>query len=194
MKTGNAAVFLDRDGTITREAGYLTRLDLLELFPGAGQAVRRINQEGFLAVLITNQSGVARGLFPRSLVEEAHRKLRGLLSREGARLDGVYVCPHLPEGSVPELAIACDCRKPAPGLFQLACEEMDIDPDRSYAIGDSYRDLAPAASLGARTILVQTGHGQKELAESDAWPRRPDHIADDLSAAVDWLLANRMTS
>ena len=183
--TRRPAVFLDRDGTVAREVGYLADLARLVLVPGSGDAVRRINQEGMLAVLVTNQSGAARGLFPLELIDRANERLRALLAEHGARLDAIYVCPHLEEGVVPELAVACDCRKPMPGLFLRAIADLDIDAEASYSIGDHSRDLVPAASLGARTIGVRTGYG----ASTDGFA--PDHVAADLAAAVDWLLADR---
>jgi D-glycero-D-manno-heptose 1,7-bisphosphate phosphatase len=178
-------VFLDRDGTVAAEVGYLTDLDRLVLVPGAGAAVRRINRAGLLAVLVTNQSGAARGLFPVGQIDAAHERLRALLAAHGARLDAIYVCPHYEGGAVPELAVACDCRKPKAGLFASAVADLGIDAARSYAVGDHARDLVPAASLGARTVGVRTGYAAAE----DGFA--PDHVADDLAAAVDWILADR---
>jgi D-glycero-D-manno-heptose 1,7-bisphosphate phosphatase len=182
---GHEAVFLDRDGTVAREVGYLTDLSRLALVPGAGEAVRRINRAGMLAVLVTNQSGAARGLFPLDAIDRAHERLRALLAPHGARLDAIYVCPHLEGGVVPDLAVACDCRKPKAGLFARACADLAIDAGSSYAVGDSARDLIPPASLGARTVGVRTGYD----AATNGFV--PDHVADNLLAAVDWLLANR---
>ena len=185
VTAGRPAVFLDRDGTVAREVGYLTDMARLALVPGAGQAVRRINRAGMLAVLVTNQSGAARGLFPVDLIDRANERLRALLAEHGARLDAIYVCPHLEEGVVPGLAVACDCRKPKPGLFARAIADLGIDARASYAVGDHTRDLIPPASLGARTIGVRTGYD----ASTDGFA--PDHVAADLAAAVDWLLADR---
>lgn len=188
--TGRPAVFFDRDGTLTEEIGYLTDPGRLRLIPGAGKAVARINRENLLAVLITNQSGAARGLFSLSSIQIAHQRLKDLLAQDRAWLDGIFICPHYPEGSVPELSIKCQCRKPAPGLYNQALKDLTIDSTRSYAVGDSFRDLEPAAGLNIQTVLVLTGHGEKQLREIKSPRVRPDFIADNIGEAVDWILAD----
>jgi D-glycero-D-manno-heptose 1,7-bisphosphate phosphatase len=205
-----AAVFLDRDGTINEEVGYLDRLDKLHLIPGAAEAIRLINQSGMKAVVVTNQSGVARGMFDEAFVDEVHRQLRKMLREEGASLDGFYFCPHHPlEGRGSYLRV-CDCRKPAPGLLLRAADELCLDPERSYMIGDTLKDIEAASRIGARGVLVRTGYGteaadaadsagellpkspgNKERAHGAGAPIRPVHIARDLLAAVRWLLKDR---
>ena len=211
------AVFLDRDGTINEEVGYLDRMEKLQLIPGAAEAIRWINESGMKAVVVSNQSGVARGIFDELFVAEIHARLREMLLAEGASLDGIYYCPHHPmEGRVEYLKI-CDCRKPAPGLLLRAVAELHIDPARSYMVGDTLKDIEAGGRAGAQGILVRTGYGEEAAAElgPDEEPRRngdmmphrvpiekagaqgetgivrPVHIAGDILAGVQWILRNR---
>ena len=207
-----AAVFLDRDGTINEEVGYLARLDKLCLVSGAAEAIRLINNSGMKAIVVTNQSGVARGIFDEAFVDEVHARLRKMLEDEGACLDGFYVCPHHPTEGRGRYLRSCDCRKPAPGLLLRATEELFLAPERSYMIGDTLKDIEAAARIGTRGILVRTGHGAKAAdalgpAAKSRWMSsgeeerpgegdpviRPVHIAGDLLAAVRWLLKDRQT-
>ncbi len=183
------AVFLDRDGTLCREVGYINHPERLELAPGAAAAVRALNARGLAAVVVTNQAGVARGYFPWHVVEDTHRRLHSLLAAEGAHLDGVYVCPHHPEVGGPGFRRACHCRKPRPGLLRRAARELDLDLSRSFMVGDSFRDVGAGCAAGVTaTILVRTGYGRGELlwkgARASVWP---DYIADDLGGAMDWI-------
>ncbi len=209
----HAAVFLDRDGTINEEVGYLDRLDKLRLVPGAAEAIHLINESGMKAVVVTNQSGVARGIFDEAFVDEVHRRLREMLGEEGASLDGFYFCPHHPTEGRGRYLRMCNCRKPAPGLLLRAAEELFLDPERSYMIGDTLKDIEAASRIGARGILVRTGYGAETadaLAPPPVEPRRmnpgteedprgadlvicPVHIAGDLLAAVRWLLKDQKT-
>jgi D-glycero-D-manno-heptose 1,7-bisphosphate phosphatase len=207
------AVFLDRDGTINEEVGYLDRMEKLQLIPGAAEAIRLINESGMKAVVITNQSGVARGVFDEAFVEKTHACLRDILREEGALIDAFYFCPHHPtEGRVEYLKI-CDCRKPAPGMLLRAAEELRIDPNHSYMVGDTLKDIEAGARAGAQGILVRTGYGEEAAAElearrnEDMMPHRvpiektgtqretgivrPVHIAGDILAGVQWILRNR---
>jgi D-glycero-D-manno-heptose 1,7-bisphosphate phosphatase len=205
-----AAVFLDRDGTINEEVGYLDRLEKLHLIPGAAEAIRLIKENGMKAVVITNQSGVARGMFDEAFVDAVHERLREMLRREGASLDGFYFCPHHPKEGRNPYVKSCTCRKPSPGLLLRAAGELSIDPEGSYMIGDTIKDIEAGARFGARGILVLTGYGSEAAAAigSSAEPRiappggsqlpgqeealaRPAHIAGDLLAAVQWLLKDR---
>lgn len=207
-----AAVFLDRDGTINEEVGYLDRLEKLRLVPGAAEAIRLINESGMKAVVVTNQSGVARGIFDEAFVAEVHARLREMLGEHGAVLDGVYFCPHHPTEGRGRYLRSCDCRKPSPGLLLRAAEELSLDPERSTMIGDTLKDIEAAARIGARGILVRTGYGAEAVdalgraadprrmsPEAEDAPRlgdrviRPVHIAGDLLAAVRWLLKDRKT-
>jgi D-glycero-D-manno-heptose 1,7-bisphosphate phosphatase len=183
-------VFLDRDGTITREVDYLRRVEQLRLLPGAAQAIRRLNEAGLAVVVLTNQSGIARGLLTEEEFCVIQEVLSARLAARGAHLDGVYYCPHHPEATVARYRRECDGRKPAAGLVRCAARELDLDLAHSFAIGDRARDLAPGRSVGCATVLVCTGYGKREEVDwSEAW--RPDHIARDLASAVAWVLEHR---
>jgi D-glycero-D-manno-heptose 1,7-bisphosphate phosphatase len=179
------AIFVDRDGTLSHEVGYVNHISRFRLFPFAASAVRAINNSGFLAVVVTNQAGVARGYYPESLIHEVHDALRSELSGGGARLDGVYVCMHHPSVGEPPYRLDCDCRKPKPGLVLRAAADLDIDVSRSYVIGDREGDLELAWNVGARGVLVKTGYGLGELRNrAPQWPRQPDMVAEHLLEAV----------
>jgi len=185
----NSAVFLDRDGTINEEMGYVNHLERFILLPQVGQAIRLLNQHGLKAVVITNQSGVARGYFPESLVQRVHQKMQDLLRMEGAHLDGIYYCPHHPDVGNPPYRQKCRCRKPATGLVEEAVRDLDIDCSRSYGIGDRGIDIEFSRRVGAKGVLVLTGYGKGEWEFlRDQWNVKPDHIAPDLYEAVQWIL------
>jgi D-glycero-D-manno-heptose 1,7-bisphosphate phosphatase len=182
------AVFLDRDGTVNEEVGYVNHLSRFRVFPWAARAVRSLNDAGFRVVLFTNQSGIARGHFPESLVGEVHEVLARELAHEGARLDGVYYCPHHPDGKVDRYRQVCECRKPRPGMLLRAARELNLDLARSIGVGDKYLDIQTAQAAAARGVLVLSGYGRGELAyESHLWPRPPDHVAENLLDAVEWI-------
>jgi D-glycero-D-manno-heptose 1,7-bisphosphate phosphatase len=189
MKTLRPAVFLDRDGTINEQMGYINHLERFVLLPGSARAIARLNQAGFVVVVITNQSGVARGYFPEELVHEVNRKMIRSLAREGARLDGIYYCPHHPQGETSLYRLDCTCRKPRPGLLHRAAAEHSLDFKQSFVVGDSVSDLKAARQVGAKAVLVLTGYGRGEfdyvLPEKKV---RPDYVAENLGAAVDWIL------
>ena len=183
------AVFLDRDGTLIDEAGYLDRLERLSLFPYAIDAVRLLNRAALPVVVISNQSGVARGIFPESFVAEAHGHLASRLRQGGALIDSFRYCPHHPEAAVARYRELCDCRKPAPGMLRSAAGELDLDLSRSVVVGDKWDDVGAARAAGARAVLVRTGYGRSAEAE----PRpglAADAIVDDLVAAVSWILVH----
>jgi len=182
-------VFLDRDGTINEEVGYVNHIERFNLLPRAGQAIRLLNQQGWKAVVITNQSGVARGYFSESLVHQVHQKMRDLLKKEGAHLDGIYYCPHHPDIGVPPYRQTCRCRKPATGLIEEAVKELDLDTSQSYMIGDRWADVEFGRRVGAKAVLILTGYGRGEweyFREQRAV--KPDYVAEDLFAAVQWIL------
>ena len=179
------AVFLDRDGTIVEDLDFLTDLAALRLLPGAAGAVRRLNDAGFLVVVATNQSGVARGFLTERTLREIHDQLASILAREGARVDAFYYCPHHPSVGPPEYRRDCPCRKPKPGLFLQAAKDLGIDLSASYGIGDSLRDAEAAKACGARPILVRTGPRSEE-AEQGA--RVFFAVEDDLTSAVGRIL------
>lgn len=178
------AVFLDRDGVLNVERGHLSRAHDLELLPGVAKAVRKINEAGYLAVVVTNQPGIARGLFTEDDLEQIHAKLETLLGEEHAWLDRIYYCPHYPErgfaGERAELKISCLCRKPAPGMIYRAVQELNIDMGRSLIVGDRTVDIAAGENCGLKTVLVRTGAAGRD----GRYDCRPDFICDDLAAAV----------
>ncbi len=187
---GRPAVFLDRDGTIVREVEYLRSPRELRLLPRAAEAIRRLNEAGFAVVVVTNQSGIARGLLTEDDLEEIHAVLRRRLARGRAKLDAIYFCPHHPEAARREYRRRCRCRKPAPGMLLRAAEELELDLGRSYAIGDGERDVEAGRRAGCRTVLVRTGYGAGTEARLGAG-LPADHVADDLSRAVAWILRER---
>lgn len=184
------AVFMDRDGTILDEVGYVNHVDRIRLLPRSAEAVLRINEAGLQAVVVTNQAGVARGYFPESLVEDVHDRLRSLLADRGARLDGVYFCPHHPDVGPEPYRQDCQCRKPRPGMLLRAAAEMGIELPASYVVGDTIKDVESGQRVGARTVLVTTGYGRGELElHSQRWNVKPHHVAGDLLDAVEWILS-----
>lgn len=181
------AVFLDRDGTLIEEAGYLDRLERLVFFPYTVDAVRVLNRAGFAVVVITNQAGVARGIVEESFVGEAHRYIASRLEAGGARIDAFYYCPHYRNGSVQPYARVCDCRKPQPGLLRRAERDLDLDLTRSFTVGDRWHDIQAGHAVGARGVLLRSGVGRVEEA-SPPPGLVPDAIADSLMDAAAWIL------
>lgn len=170
-------VLIDRDGTINVERHYLSDPGQLELIAGVGPALRRLTQAGFGLCVVTNQSGIARGYFDLARLEQIHHRLRALLAADGVAIDGIYICPHGP-------ADDCDCRKPLPGMVNQAVAEHGFDPAQAFVVGDKEVDVALGHAVGARSVLVLTGHGAAHVDGTKA-----DHVAADLPAAVDWILA-----
>lgn len=188
------AVFLDRDGTINEQMGYINHLSRFHLLPGVGEAIRRLNEYGLPVVVATNQSGLARGYFPEALLTAVHEEMRRLLALDGARIDGLYVCPHHPEAKEERFRLACTCRKPKTGLLEQAAAEMGLDLRRSYVVGDRWSDLRCGAAVGATTILVLTGYGRGDACYiGPGQAVQPDCVADDLLAAVEWILSRQAT-
>jgi D-glycero-D-manno-heptose 1,7-bisphosphate phosphatase len=183
------AIFLDRDGTIIREANYLADPERVELLPGAAEGIRRLAAAGFRIVVVSNQSGVARGYFTEVEVLKVNLRLRELLAGEAAKLDGIYWCPHLPDGSQPEYAKDCDCRKPGTGLLTKAVKDLHLDLAGSWAIGDKASDVECGKRLGLRTILVLTGYGEKTRAAGFSPGGQPDHVVQNLGEAANTILA-----
>lgn len=182
------AVFLDRDGTIAEEMGYVNHVDRLQIFPYAAEAIRCLNQAEIRVIVVTNQSGVARNIFPESLVHEVHKKMVAELAAAGAWIDAIYFCPHKSED-------VCECRKPNPGMLDHAAREHGLDLARSWVVGDRYADLEMAYAAGARGILVMTGYGRGEYElHRTAWPRQPDLVTENLKDAVRHILSNGGTA
>ncbi|WHZ25174.1 MAG: ADP-heptose--lipooligosaccharide heptosyltransferase II [Nitrospira sp.] len=179
-------VFLDRDGTLNEDTGYVKSPDEMKLLPGVGSALVRLKQAGARLVVVTNQSGVGRGYFTSTDLEAIHARLRSLLAGDGVVLDGLYVCPHHPDDR-------CHCRKPARAMVDRAIAELQVDVSRSYVIGDSARDVELAKQVGAQSLLVMTGpSGTEALADLTARGLPPDHVAEALPQAVEWILAHAL--
>jgi len=182
------AVFLDRDGTMIEDVGYLDALTKIAFYPWTVDAIRMLNRAGLPVVVVTNQSGIARGLFDAAFVADTHRALDDRLAAGGARVDAYYYCPHHPDGTVAAFARACGCRKPARGMIDRAVADLDLDPARSFVVGDKWIDVQLGRAVGGRGILVRTGEGAEEER------RRPDDVAvdavvDNLAAAASWILS-----
>jgi D-glycero-D-manno-heptose 1,7-bisphosphate phosphatase len=176
------AVFLDRDGTICEEVGHLNHLSRLHIFPFAAAAIKRLNKADLPVIVVTNQSGISRGIFPESLVAQIHARITEELSAGGARIDGFYYCAHTRQDD-------CACRKPLPGLLEQAAREHGLRLDRSFVVGDRYADVELAQGVGGRGVLVLTGYGRGEYElHRQEWPRQPEAVVEDLSAAVDAIL------
>jgi D-glycero-D-manno-heptose 1,7-bisphosphate phosphatase len=182
-----AGVFLDRDGTIIEEVGYLDRVERVALYPWAVDAIRAFNRANLPVVMVSNQAGVARGLFTEAVVAEVHAHLESRLAEGGARIDAYYYCPHHPDGTVAEYARVCECSKPGRGLVDRASRELGIDPASSFVVGDRWLDVGLARTVGAKGLLVRTGYGAAE-------ERRPlegltaDAVVDNLAEAASWIL------
>jgi D-glycero-D-manno-heptose 1,7-bisphosphate phosphatase len=186
------ALFIDRDGTLTEEVGYVNHPRRLRLLPRSAEAVRRLNEADVAAVVVTNQAGIARGYFSADVLAEVNNELLRQLKESGAYVDGLYVCPHHPSAGEPPYRESCDCRKPRPGLLTRAAADLALDLSRSAVVGDRPSDVETAARVGARGVLVLTGYGLGEWEYRRAtFPVPPDHIAGDLLDAVEWFLARR---
>jgi D-glycero-D-manno-heptose 1,7-bisphosphate phosphatase len=186
---GIPAVFLDRDGTISEEVGYINHLDRLQLYPWSAEAIRKLNRADRPVIVVTNQSGVARGYFTEELLHGVHQKIALELAARGARVDAIYYCPHHPTAPLEAYRVNCRCRKPLIGMVEEAAKRFHIDLGSSYVVGDSYRDMQLGFHAGARTILVMTGYGRGEYEyQRHRWPRLPDRIAENLLEAVDIIL------
>jgi D-glycero-D-manno-heptose 1,7-bisphosphate phosphatase len=188
------AIFLDRDGTLCHEVGYVNHPERLVLMPGAADAVRKLKADGWAVVVVTNQAGVARGYFPWHVVEQAHHHLRRMLAIEDVALDGVYACPHHPDVGGAGFRKECECRKPRPGMLLQASEELGLDLARSYIVGDSFRDVGAGRNAGlAGAVLVRSGYGRGEILwkgpSAGVWP---DHVADEIVGAIDWIRAREV--
>jgi D-glycero-D-manno-heptose 1,7-bisphosphate phosphatase len=182
------AVFLDRDGTVIEERGYLGRLDLIELLPGSAEAIRRLKAAGYAVVIVTNQAGIARGLFDEAFVQSAHARLDAMLRESGVAVDGYYYCPHHPDGVVDRYRLVCGCRKPAPGMVRQAAAALDLDLARSFVVGDKWLDIGLARNSGATGALVRTGYaGGDEVVPPPGC--EPAVIVDTLLDAAHWILA-----
>jgi len=178
------AVFLDRDGTMIEDVGYLSRLDQVKWYPGTMDAIRLLNRAGYVVCVITNQGGIGLGLFDDAFVQMVHTTLDAQLAASGARMDGWYYCPHHPRAVTPELMGPCACRKPGRAMIDAACRDHGIDLSRSWVIGDKALDVGLAGVVGARGILVRTGYGEQHLKTFGPTLPAGTLVARDLTEAV----------
>jgi D-glycero-D-manno-heptose 1,7-bisphosphate phosphatase len=186
----NPAVFIDRDGTILDELGYLTPASSIHLYPYSIDAIRLLGRAGYAVVVITNQGGIGLGMYDSAFVDRTHAMLTEQFEAGGARVDGWYYCPHHPDAIVPEFKRVCECRKPATGLVTAAARDLNIDLERSWVIGDQWRDIEVAHRSGARGILVRTGYGR---GLETNWPKniaQPTLISDNLMSAAAHILVS----
>ena len=181
------AVFLDRDGTLIEDVGYLDQIGRLRYYPWSIEAVRLLRRGGYAVVVVTNQAGVARGMVREAFVEEAHQFIQRRLAAVGERLDGHYYCPHEPNAPLEAYRLKCDCRKPRPGMIQRAAAELDLDVRRSVVVGDKWSDVGLARAAGAKALMVKTGYGVSQA----TMPREglePDAVVTNLIEAAGWVL------
>ena len=184
-----SAVFIDRDGTINEQRGYINHISRFELLPGVGKAISLLNTNDHIVVVTSNQSGVARGYFPMQLVKDIHDVMVLELKKYNAYVDRIYFCPHHPDGIVPEYSRECSCRKPNIGLIKQAQDELGIDMETSYVIGDRLLDIEFAHNANLPGILVLTGYGKGEVQYSMSHKSiTPAYVAEDLLGAVQWIL------
>ncbi len=186
------AVFIDRDGTLIEDKHYLADPEKIKFLPGSRESVARLKQAGYKIVIVSNQSGVARGFFPTTTVDEVHQRMAELMKNAGCEPDDIRYCPHHPDGDDPEYTGQCDCRKPKGGMLEAAAIELGIDIKRSFMIGDKFSDIQCGKIVGGRSILVRTGKGAETEKELPAEPYlTPYIISDDLAAAIDHILSRK---
>jgi D-glycero-D-manno-heptose 1,7-bisphosphate phosphatase len=182
-------VFLDRDGTLNVEVGYIKNVEDLNLIDGAAQAIKKLNEANVATILVTNQTGAARGFYPESHIHDLHSRLNVLLAQGNAKLDAVYYCPHLEGAPIAPFGIACQCRKPEIGMVEQAyAEHHDLDRKRSFVVGDKATDIELAKNCGALGVLVTTGYGEAVTKGEYQWNVQPDFQASSIVGAVDWIL------
>jgi D-glycero-D-manno-heptose 1,7-bisphosphate phosphatase len=182
------AVFLDRDGTLNEDVGYPSAFSQIRIFPAAFEAVRKIRSAGFLAVVVTNQSAVGRGLLSEDELKNIQESIQASFAAEGAELDAFYYCPHYEQAALPIYRKSCDCRKPAPGLAVRAAADLDLDLSASYMIGDKIEDIEFALNAGTTPVLVLTGCGRESRLKLEEKGLRPAFVAEDILSAANWIL------
>ncbi len=183
------AVFLDRDGTINEQMGYINHISRFHLLPEAASAIKLLNDHDIPVVVVSNQSGLARGYFPKELVDTVHDKMNNLLAEQGAQVDGIYICPHHPEAKEEKYRQECNCRKPKTGMLQQAAEDLNLDPARSFLVGDRWSDIKCAAQAGCTPVLVLTGYGKGDYEYiSPGQEIQPDFVGENLLEAAEWII------
>jgi D-glycero-D-manno-heptose 1,7-bisphosphate phosphatase len=181
----NRAVFIDRDGTLSEEVGYINHPERFRLFPYSASAIKHLNENGWLAIVTTNQAGVARGYFSEAMIQTVHQGMQGDLEKDGARLDAIYYCAHHPSVGEPPYQLDCDCRKPKPGLITRAAADFDIDLTQSWMVGDRYSDIQLARNAGVKSAFVLSGYGRGEWEhQRQSWTAQPDMVGNDLLEVV----------
>ena len=194
MTTKQPAVFLDRDGTINEQMGYINHISRFVLLPCVGRAIHKLNEQKIPVVVVSNQSGLARGYFPASLLDEVNQKMEQQLAADGAHIDGLYICPHHPEAKEEKYRITCNCRKPKIGLLKQAAADLNLNLKKSFMVGDRWSDLKCGVAAGATSILVLTGYGRGD--QQYIGPQQeiqPAKVAENLNLAVDWILEQLKT-
>lgn len=190
MSNLRPAVFLDRDGTVNEQMGYINHISRFHLLPEAGRAIKLLNDHKIPVVVVSNQSGLARGYFPKELLNQVHKKMDRLLAQEGAHIDGLYYCPHHPEAKEMQYRIDCNCRKPKTGMLLQAADEMNLDLSHSFVVGDRWSDIKCADRAGCSSVLVLTGYGRGDYEyigpDQDI---QPSHVAENLFDSVKWILS-----
>ena len=183
------AVFLDRDGTVNEQMGYINHISRFHLLPDAARAIKLINDNNIPVVVVSNQSGLARGYFPEELLEEVNAKMEKLLAEAGASIDALYICPHHPEAKEAKFRQTCNCRKPKIGMLLQAADELKLDLSKSFMVGDRWSDIKCAHKAGCTPILVLTGYGKGDHQYiGPAQEIQPAHTSENLYSAVEWIL------
>jgi D-glycero-D-manno-heptose 1,7-bisphosphate phosphatase len=185
MSGKSKAVFLDRDGTIIEDSGYINSPDQIKFIPGSIEAIKQLNQAGYKVVIISNQAGVARGLLSENMLQTIDKLIHRQVLSGGGHIDASYYCPHHPEHGAYPYKQVCECRKPHPGLIKRAVRDKNLELSGSFMVGDKSSDVETGKSAGVQTVFVRTGHGQ---AEEKKLKEKPDHRADNLAEAVRWIL------
>jgi D-glycero-D-manno-heptose 1,7-bisphosphate phosphatase len=186
-------VFLDRDGTLSEERGFIDRLELVEIFPWTSDAIRLLNRAGFVVAVVTNQSAIGRGIIDEAFLQSVHDVFNRHFARSGARIDRYYFCPHHPDAVLPQYRMVCRCRKPGPGMIEQATAELGLDLSRSFMVGDRVIDVASGHAAGVRSVLVRSGHSAYTN-EAPAELSEPDAILNNLMEAVGWILRSSSPS
>jgi len=183
------ALFLDRDGTLIEERGFIDRLDMVTMFPWTGDALRLIRRAGYAAVVVTNQSAIARGMIDEPFLDDVHRAIAAQITAAGGAIERYYYCPHLEDGPEGPFRQRCACRKPRPGMIEAATRDLDLDLSRSAMVGDRWLDVVCGRAAGVRALLVRSGHGHRE-ADAPGPGVEADAILNNLMEAVGWILRN----
>ncbi len=182
------AVFIDRDGTINVDVGYPSSYSVIDIYPFSFAAVKKLKQAGLLAVIVTNQSGIGRGIIQEENLHDIHNKLNAEFKQHGVSFDGIYYCPHYVFSKTAKYRKECSCRKPNPGMGKLAAEELQVDTSLSYMVGDKVEDILFGINIKATVILVLTGYGQESLKKLKAKGIQPAYVAKNLLDAADWIV------